>query len=644
MGGGASKKSKKKNAKKPGDADGSSDISAAALRRRRVLFGHEAVQEFENLSILEQYTELPTDNDDRVFGRFEHNGGLAEANRIRQKMANIRSTDGYLRYNALELLQIGIGSDQKVARRLYELARVERPSKRQLLHRSGASTDLGEKEKPPTKEEEAPSWTRHDSNCIGCYEFLALFSVIRFGDIDELLELLFCFFDFDEDDRVSVTDLVETIESFLTLSKGGNGKFRDALLKLDLLGTELDEYHKLDEAKQRVAIHRSAELAVWKYGNEGSEALPDDEAGDLEEDTDAEPAPAQLAPPPPTETVEAAKAKAKPKPSPKPKKKSGRGLCRGKQPESDTETDITDVKEEKDAEGETEDSKGSKEKKGENDSKTQKGKDGKAEKEGKKEEKDGKKASSSIVGEDDSENSDEEVGKKQDGKEEEVDDKAQKAGCCGRKAKKATPKKEAAKKDAEKTDTDSKSREGVDAQKKEMAKPLLGEDSDEEEAVPKSKDSSKDPKGDDVKIKADGKEQPKDVEGAKSAAKSKAKAKARKSSGGGCLPCCRAKPKAASTRTPTPLTFDQWKKWFCDFVEVPEEVFNKKSTMPVSMPVGAFGQAEPGRTAIGATMAPDRQMTGYPPSAQFPTIDTRQGYSSSANNMQSRGRPFESFS
>eukprot|EP00930_Biecheleria_cincta_P075669 TRINITY_DN6284_c0_g1_i2.p1 TRINITY_DN6284_c0_g1~~TRINITY_DN6284_c0_g1_i2.p1 ORF type:complete len:577 (+),score=164.70 TRINITY_DN6284_c0_g1_i2:1023-2753(+) len=207
--------------------------SASWRRRRRLLFGVLDPGPFESIPVRQQYSEIPQDGD-FVFGRFA--GGIAEADGLR-RLCNERKYDhdeGYLRVDALELLGLGLVSTQPLTRRLHKLAQVSHilPGPRRPL--------------------------------LTCYELLALFSVLRAGSKEELLELLFCVFDADGDDQVSSEDLAGTVLAFLQL--------QEATANFDQ--GDLKAFKKLDLKKKRAESLRIAQSAIKEYGQEEGEEEP----------------------------------------------------------------------------------------------------------------------------------------------------------------------------------------------------------------------------------------------------------------------------------------------------------------------------------------------------------------------------------
>lgn len=210
MGSGASKKNaaeeKKRKAQKDGglveedEATGSrfKDQSPSRRRRRRVLFQCRGAQPrpFEKRKPEEQFWRQPEEDDDPVFARC----GKDECQQFRDRAQGVRYSkshdEGFLDENSIELLGLeldgggrGGAGGSSLAKRLFEVAQVQ---------------EL-EGNKRPDK--------------LTCYELLALYSVLRYGTRSELLELLFCVCDFDDDDMVSEKDLKSFVTAFLKLEE-----------------------------------------------------------------------------------------------------------------------------------------------------------------------------------------------------------------------------------------------------------------------------------------------------------------------------------------------------------------------------------------------------------------------------------------
>lgn len=208
------------------------DATVASLRRRRrLLFGPDGAK-FESTPPTEQYsTPLP---EDAIFQRVQ------EVEELRASLQGVQyGNDGYLRENAIELLNLGLQEDSPLAKRLFRLAQVQ--------HIVGGVR-------------------RQDA--LTCYEVLALYSLLWYGEEAEHLELLYCIFDADADDRLSAADLKIGIEAFLALPH--------ALDALDIKDTRAMR----EEAK------RLADEAVKNYSDPVTDADDPKEQQPDEEDED----------------------------------------------------------------------------------------------------------------------------------------------------------------------------------------------------------------------------------------------------------------------------------------------------------------------------------------------------------------------
>lgn len=198
MGSGASKRGSQRRAsqsRRKQRGRGAEANNPSLLRRRRVLFcaaEPDCILRFERVSPIKQYAaDNPDEDDDPVFERF---GGSNEANdfRKRAQQTSYEQDDGYLREDAIELLGLDLKPDSFLSRRLFEIAQA------QVVYSSDNRKPL-----------------------MTCYELLALYSVLRHGTSSELLELLFCVFDADDDDRVSIADLTIAIDAFQDFAEPG---------------------------------------------------------------------------------------------------------------------------------------------------------------------------------------------------------------------------------------------------------------------------------------------------------------------------------------------------------------------------------------------------------------------------------------
>jgi len=331
MGGGASRNGKRKKAGKAGELVAVADLSPCLLRRRRVLFGTADPQAFEQLEPLKQF-DAAHDNDDPVFERM----GTAGANTFRAtaKVFHLVSVDGLLGRNTIELLgpqrdEPLVPKGSALEERLFKIGQVGR-----LVEKA----PLGELAEPLAKQELSFS----QKGWLTCYQLLALYSVIHHGSRDELLELLFCLFDVDEDDRVGLEDFQATVESYLGLMAPDS-----------LEAKESDEFKRVKSVDRTAAARRVAELAVTTYGSAEDVPLPPPAPPSAPSGGEGERTKKQKASKEKTELAEPLLDKAdvveQPKAKAKPKRKGGCCLCKGKQPaeESDDEakkkgTDGTD--------------------------------------------------------------------------------------------------------------------------------------------------------------------------------------------------------------------------------------------------------------------------------------------------------------
>jgi len=198
MGSGASKRGNQRRAsqsRRKSRGRGAEANHPSLLRRRRVLFcaaEPDCILRFERVPPIKQYAaDIPDEEDDPVFERFS---GSNEANDFRKRahQMSFEQDDGYLREEAIELLGLGLRPDSFLSRRLFEIAQA------QVVYSSDNRRPL-----------------------MTCYELLALYSVLRHGNSSELLELLFCVFDADDDDRVSIADLTIAIDAFQDFAEPG---------------------------------------------------------------------------------------------------------------------------------------------------------------------------------------------------------------------------------------------------------------------------------------------------------------------------------------------------------------------------------------------------------------------------------------
>ena len=241
MGSGASKGAKAK-------AGFEAPPGAAALRRRRRLLlapgpkdskdskdsrDSRDSRDFEQIPPWEQFRAPVSDP---VFDR------ARDSQDLRRSLEDVKDEMGYLRENAMELLQLNLRLPSKISRRLYHLARVQ---------------NLGE----PIRKAQ-----------LTCFEVLCLSSALRWSSESELLELLFCFFDADGDDKVGFDDLVRTIDAFLSEPLETLTSLSDA---------EKKDFRKLDERRRMMEVRRIAQQAIAAFALQDSEEEDEEEAPEL---------------------------------------------------------------------------------------------------------------------------------------------------------------------------------------------------------------------------------------------------------------------------------------------------------------------------------------------------------------------------
>ncbi|CAK9018344.1 unnamed protein product [Durusdinium trenchii] len=90
------------------------------------------------------------------------------------------------------------------------------------------------------------------------------------GDATELLELLFCLFDADQDDLVGLTDLEHTIDAFLQLPEA-----------LQLPEPDAKDFRTLDARKRNGEVTLMAKKALQDFALDESDPEPEE---DLAED------------------------------------------------------------------------------------------------------------------------------------------------------------------------------------------------------------------------------------------------------------------------------------------------------------------------------------------------------------------------
>ncbi|CAJ1367188.1 unnamed protein product [Effrenium voratum] len=224
MGGGASKQA----------AKASEEAAKASLqRRRRLLFGSQETRPFESVPPRSQFRAEAQD-EDLVFQRL---GIDAQSLRLNLEAIHRDHDEGFLRPNALETLRLQLPEAAPISRRLYRVAQAQlglvEPRRAQLT----------------------------------CYEVLALAGLLRSGSSAELLELLFCVFDADGDDRIGQADLEAGIDAFLQLAS--------------LPEADAKDFRRLDMRKRKAEVQRLAKLAMQDFAGDDSD--PEPEAEFLEE-------------------------------------------------------------------------------------------------------------------------------------------------------------------------------------------------------------------------------------------------------------------------------------------------------------------------------------------------------------------------
>mmetsp|Transcript_139715 Transcript_139715/g.243272 ORF Transcript_139715/g.243272 Transcript_139715/m.243272 type:complete len:536 (+) Transcript_139715:54-1661(+) len=275
--GGAAFKGRRKDVGKGGKGTSSqqTEVTPAIRRRRRALLGSEETQQFESLAPFKQFTEYP-DYDDAVFDRL----GMKEANDFRNKASSRCNFDGYLAEHCIELLGLGVGPPSTLSKRLFNIAQVSSAISLSPEHQDEEAAP----DTPPTARKAL----------MTCYELLALYSVLRAGSLDELLELLFCIFDVDGDDKVSVDDFAESIGCYLTLgfdlddsdelrSLQGREKDRDAAVRRLAIETVKKYSGPNDAASEefsKTATQLSAEEAALASSTDETLAKPGGQAGE----------------------------------------------------------------------------------------------------------------------------------------------------------------------------------------------------------------------------------------------------------------------------------------------------------------------------------------------------------------------------
>jgi len=314
----------------------------ALRRRRKVLFGAAQVAQrtpFEAVPPRQQFSaSILEPSGDLVFNRLADLGGI---NHLRKRADEIQyGKDGYLDENAIELLELGLATGTPLSKRLFQVAQAQK------VEGAGPRRPL-----------------------MTCFELLALSSVLRAGEDAELVELLYCIFDVDADDKLSVEDLTVSIDAFLGI--------QDAAEKLENK-EDREDFANMDFQLRHKEARRLAELAIKDYGvvenSDDEVGAAEEKVSEAEEKEDGEledaaaPKPSALAKEQDrrkqkkagssvgedsdsdekgskdssSSTKAAAEGKAKAKAKPK---RRGGGLCGGKNLPRDADSDAEDEKE-----------------------------------------------------------------------------------------------------------------------------------------------------------------------------------------------------------------------------------------------------------------------------------------------------------
>jgi len=239
--------------------------SPSLERRRRLLLGRVQTRPFERVPPREQFHENPPQDDDPVFIHWRN---WEEVNAFRKSAEDVQVSPGWLGSNSLELLDPfqppGSPLPSLLAPLLLKVAQVQR---------------LGED-------------VKRGQGHLTFYELLALHSALRWAAPEVLLELLYCVFDCDGDDNLSVKDLHGGISAFLELQEASGS----------LVGTDLDgAFNPQDEKARDQEARRLAVKAIKEFGGvpppmPAKSALPEalteeeeEEEGEDEEDSTSNP-------------------------------------------------------------------------------------------------------------------------------------------------------------------------------------------------------------------------------------------------------------------------------------------------------------------------------------------------------------------
>merc|ERR1719379_1395833 len=152
----------------------------------------------------------------------------------------MRDPDCLLKEPAFEkLLDLGLAPDSGLSRRLLEVAQVR---------------------KTKTK-------TETTTGALTCYELLALYSLLRYGDQEQLVEFVFCVFDVDGDDRASAADIEKAIGWLVEFGVPLAGKAKGD-------GDDGEALEKLEGVAKEKAVREIAEDIVKRYGADSHLAGP----------------------------------------------------------------------------------------------------------------------------------------------------------------------------------------------------------------------------------------------------------------------------------------------------------------------------------------------------------------------------------
>eukprot|EP00929_Paragymnodinium_shiwhaense_P003509 TRINITY_DN10405_c0_g1_i2.p1 TRINITY_DN10405_c0_g1~~TRINITY_DN10405_c0_g1_i2.p1 ORF type:complete len:416 (+),score=119.06 TRINITY_DN10405_c0_g1_i2:166-1413(+) len=236
MGSGASKNGKKQTA-----GAGDPSLSLSLRRRRRLLLGRDGPRRFELVPPQQQYAAVPDEDEDLVFSRLDD----AQVNKLRRGAANLQDKDGLLDENAIELLELRLGTGSSLSKRLFAVGQVQVVAAPAAPAAAASSAGAAPQQVPGSRRGK-----------LTCYELLALYSLIKKGSTEDLLELLFCTFDIDGDDRLNQQDLSTSVPPFLQLTGA-----MDSLEKVDQ-----EDFEKLNGKARAGAIKQLIDNVIKQYG------------------------------------------------------------------------------------------------------------------------------------------------------------------------------------------------------------------------------------------------------------------------------------------------------------------------------------------------------------------------------------------